>query len=157
MRLTVPRAAVAVAAVAPGPRELVLSDAEQLVGTPYRYGGSVPDRGFDCSGFVHWIFSRQGIDLPRTARAMSRSGTRVPARRAVLMPGDLLFFAEKGATISHVAVYAGDGRIIHASSGEGAVRYDDLDSARGQWFRRHVVSARRVIESESMNDPRSTK
>lgn len=138
-----------VAAEAPverNPRNNVLSDAGQQVGTPYRYGGSTPDGGFDCSGFVQWIFARQGIELPRTARAMSTSGTRVAARRTVLAPGDLLFFAEKGAPVSHVAIYAGDGRIIHASSGQGTVRYDDLDSARGQWFRKHVVLARRVID-----------
>ena len=136
------------AAPSPAPhdrRGIVLADAEQLVGTRYRYGGSTPERGFDCSGFVQWVFSRQGIELPRTSRAMSKSGVRIAARRAVLLPGDLLFFAEQNAAISHVAIYAGDGRIIHASSGQGVVRYDDLDSARGEWFRRHVVRARRVI------------
>ena len=131
--------------IARKPREIVLADAEQLVGTPYRFGGNSPTEGFDCSGFVHWVFLRQGIDLPRTARAMSKSGVRVAARRAVLLPGDLLFFAEKGAAVSHVAIYAGDGRIIHASSGQSAVPYEDLDSGRGEWFRRHVVSARRVM------------
>jgi murein DD-endopeptidase len=153
VRLTATAAGTGVATAAPvasnplesNPRDLVLADAEQLVGTPYRYGGSTPDRGFDCSGFVRWIYSRRGIDLPRTARAMSRTGVRVAARRAVLVPGDLLFFAEEGAAVSHVAVYAGEGRIVHASSGQGVVRYDDLDSARGQWFRQHVVLARRVI------------
>lgn len=135
----------AVVAPAPAPRALVIATADELVGTHYRYGGSSPKSGFDCSGFVRWVYSQQGIELPRTARGLSAAGARVPARRAELLPGDLLFFAEHGTRITHVAIYAGDGRIIHASSGQHAVRYDDLDSARGRWFRRHVVSARRVI------------
>ena len=140
-------AAVAMPA-APSPRERVLASADGVVGTRYRYGGSTPEHGFDCSGLVQWIFARQGVELPRTARAMSAAGIRVPARRTVLAPGDLLFFAEGGGRVSHVAIYVGDGRIVHASSGLGAVRYDDLDSPRGQWFRRHVVSARRVLVTE---------
>ena len=149
LRLTAPPPPIAVRAVVdPTPRQLVLFRAEQMVGTRYRYGGDTPERGFDCSGFVRWLYSQQGIDLPRTARAMSVTGTHVPARRAQLLPGDLLFFAEAGKRVSHVAIYVGEGRIVHASSGQGAVRYDDLDSARGRWFRRHVVSARRVLETE---------
>ena len=139
------------AAVAPHPapttRTLVLSTADDLVGTRYRYGGTTPAGGFDCSGFVRWVFSQHGIDLPRTAHEMGAAGHRIPARRTELAPGDLLLFAERGAHVSHVAIYLGDGRIVHASSGQGEVRYDDLDSARGRWFRRHVVSARRVIET----------
>lgn len=147
-RLTAAPAGAAPAKASHSPRELVLLSADELLGTRYRYGGSTPERGFDCSGFVHWVYSNQGVELPRTARAMSKAGTRIPARRAVLLPGDLLFFAEAGGGVSHVAIYAGDGRIVHASSGEGEVRYEDLDSARGQWFRRHIVSARRVIGAE---------
>ena len=161
-RLTAHAPAVMIAAaatVAPEPREIVLADAEQLIGTPYRYGGNSPTEGFDCSGFVRWVFSRQGIDLPRTARAIAKSGVRVPARRAVLLPGDLLFFAEEGGAVSHVAIYAGEGRIIHASSGQGAVRYEELDSGRGEWFRRHVVSARRIMADARVPivEARSTK
>lgn len=136
--------AVAAPVAEPTPRALVLSAADEVVGTRYRYGGTSPKRGFDCSGFVRWVYAQQGIDLPRTARGMARAGTRVPARRTELAPGDLLLFAA-GGRVTHVAIYVGDGRIIHASSGQGAVRYDDLDSARGRWFRRHVVSARRVL------------
>ena len=132
----------------PTPRALVVATADELVGTRYRYGGSSPKSGFDCSGFIQWVYSRQGIDLPRTTRGLARAGTRVPARRAELLPGDLLLFAGHGTRITHVAIYVGDGRIIHASSGQRTVRYDDLDSARGRWFRQHVVSARRVIEDE---------
>lgn len=132
-------------------RTMVLSTADDLVGTRYRYGGTTPVGGFDCSGFVRWVFSEHGIDLPRTAREMGTAGHRIPARRTELAPGDLLLFAERGGRVSHVAIYLGDGRIVHASSGQGAVRYDDLDSARGRWFRRHVVSARRVIAEREVD------
>jgi cell wall-associated NlpC family hydrolase len=133
------------ATLAPTPRALVVATADELVGTRYRYGGSSPKSGFDCSGFIHWVYSQQGIDLPRTARGLSTAGTRIPARRAELLPGDLLLFAGHGTRITHVAIYVGAGRIIHASSGQRTVRYDDLDSPRGRWFRAHLVSARRVI------------
>jgi cell wall-associated NlpC family hydrolase len=138
----------------PTPRALVVATADELVGTRYRYGGNSPKSGFDCSGFVHWVYSRQGIDLPRTTRGLTTAGTRIPARRAELLPGDLLLFAGHGTRITHVAIYVGDGRIIHASSGQRAVRYDDLDSARGRWFRQHVVSARRVIALEEVSAAR---
>lgn len=137
-----------VAALAPTPRALVVATADDLVGTRYRYGGTSPTTGFDCSGFVRWVYSRQGIDLPRTTHGLATAGTRIPARRTELLPGDLLLFAGHGTRVTHVAIYAGDGRIIHASSGQGEVRYDDLDSARGRWFRRHVISARRVIAAD---------
>jgi cell wall-associated NlpC family hydrolase len=127
------------------PRALVVATADDLVGTRYRYGGSSPKSGFDCSGFIHWVYAQQGIDLPRTARGLGTAGTRIPARRAELLPGDLLLFAGHGTRITHAAIYVGDGRIIHASSGQRTVRYDDLDSPRGRWFRAHLVSARRVI------------
>ena len=134
-----------VATPEPTPRALVVAAADELVGTRYRYGGSSPKSGFDCSGFVHWVYAQQGIDLPRTTRGLTKAGTRIPARRTELLPGDLLLFAGHGTRVTHVAIYVGDGRIIHASSGQRTVRYDDLDSARGRWFRQHVVSARRVM------------
>lgn len=137
-----------VAAPEPTPRALLVATADDLVGTRYRYGGTSPKTGFDCSGFVHWVYSRQGIDLPRTTHGLTTAGSRIPARRTELLPGDLLLFAGHGTRVTHVAIYVGDGRIIHASSGQGEVRYDDLDSARGRWFRRHVISARRVIAAD---------
>ena len=143
-----PAATAPAITAAPAPRALVVSTADELVGTRYRYGGSSPKSGFDCSGFIHWVYSRHGIDLPRTARGLGTAGARIPARRAELLPGDLLLFAGHGTRITHAAIYVGDGRIIHASSGQRTVRYDDLDSPRGRWFRRHLVSARRVIDVE---------
>jgi cell wall-associated NlpC family hydrolase len=118
----------------------VVPDAEQYIGVPYVYGGSTP-RGFDCSGFVQYVYAREGIDLPRTARQMVGSGAAV--NRSAMTVGDLMLFVQSGR-ISHVAIYAGSGRFIHSSSSGGGVRYDDLNTQRGQWFADHMVAVRRV-------------
>lgn len=118
----------------------VVPDAEQYIGVPYVYGGSTP-RGFDCSGFVQYVYARQGVDLPRTARQMAGSGMAV--NRSAMTIGDLMLFVQSGR-ISHVAIYAGSGRFIHSSSSGGGVRYDNLNTQRGQWFADHLVAIRRV-------------
>ena len=122
----------------------VIPTAERYLGTPYKWGGTSPSTGFDCSGFVQYVFARHGVKLPRTARQMAQVGTYMPPRFSALSPGDLAMFADDGSNISHVAIYAGNGRIIHATSSGGEVRYDDLDSRRGQWFEDHLVAARRI-------------
>ena len=122
----------------------VIPTAEDYLGTPYRYGGVSPTTGFDCSGFVRYVYAKHGVSLPRTSREMASSGTRLTPDFHTLRAGDLVMFAEKGEAISHVAVYAGGDRIIHASASAGRVRYDDLDTERGQWFKRRIVAARRV-------------
>ena len=78
--------------------------------SPYRYGAAGPD-AFDCSGLVNWAYKNAGVSLPRTSRAMSRSAPRSP--KADLRPGDLVFFYRP---VSHVAIYIGDGKVVHASS-----------------------------------------
>lgn len=122
----------------------VVPTAERYLGTPYRYGGTSPITGFDCSGFVQYVFARNKVKLPRTSRQQSKVGKAMPRRFNSLAPGDLVMFAERGEPISHVAIYAGRNRIIHASSSGGAVRYDDLGTRRGKWFVDHMVAARRV-------------
>jgi len=122
----------------------VVPTAERYLGTPYRYGGTSPVTGFDCSGFVQYVFARNRVKLPRTSRQQAKTGKAMPRRFESLAPGDLVMFAERGEPISHVAIYAGHNRIIHASSSGGAVRYDDLGTRRGKWFVDHMVAARRV-------------
>jgi cell wall-associated NlpC family hydrolase len=122
----------------------VIPTAERYIGTPYRWGGTSPNTGFDCSGFVQYVFAKHGVKLPRTSRQQAQVGSYMPARFSALAPGDLVMFAEDGSNISHVAIYAGGNRIIHATSSGGEVRYDDLDSRRGQWFEDHIVAARRI-------------
>jgi len=122
----------------------VLPTAERYLGVPYRWGGTSPRTGFDCSGFVQYVFAKHGTWLPRTSREMASSGRRLRPRWSALEPGDLVLFAEPGERISHVAIYAGSRRIIHASSSGRRVRYDALDTKRGRWFARRIVAARRV-------------
>ena len=122
----------------------VIPTAERYLGTPYKWGGTSPVTGFDCSGFVQYVFGRNSVKLPRTSRQQAKVGTAMPRSFGRLSPGDLVMFAERGRPISHVAIYAGNNRIIHATSSGGEVRYDDLGTRRGQWFVDHMVAARRV-------------
>jgi cell wall-associated NlpC family hydrolase len=121
----------------------VLTTADDYVGVPYRYGGTSPSTGFDCSGFVQYVFAKHGVELPRTARQQAQVGERLAPDWRAVSAGDLVMFEENGR-ISHVAIYAGHNRIIHASSSGGGVRYDDLGTQRGEWFMDHMVVARRV-------------
>ena len=122
----------------------VIGTAEQYLGVPYKWGGSSPASGFDCSGYVKYVYGKQGVQLPRTSREQAGAGIKVPTRVASLRQGDLMLFAEPREPISHVAIYAGGGRIIHSSSSGGGVRYDDLGTKRGQWYVQHMVAARRL-------------
>jgi cell wall-associated NlpC family hydrolase len=123
----------------------VLGTAEQYLGVPYRWGGSTPAEGFDCSGYVRYVYGKEGVRLPRTSREQAKAGARVASRVSSLRAGDLMLFAESRQAISHVAIYAGNGRIIHSSSSGGGVRYDALDTKRGRWFVQHMVAARRLV------------
>ena len=122
----------------------LLSTADGYVGTPYRRGGTSPSSGFDAAGFVRFVFSMLGVNLPRWSRDQARVGERLPADWRSLQPGDLMMF-EDGGGINHVAIYVGRSRIIHSSETGGGVRYDDLNTDRGQWFLEHLAAARRVI------------
>jgi peptidoglycan DL-endopeptidase CwlO len=122
----------------------VLTTAKRYLGTRYRMGGTKPS-AFDCSGFVRYVFAKHGIALPRTAREQSVVGSAVAVGADSLRVGDLLFFRTPRGRASHVAMYVGDGRIIHASAGSRRVRYDDLSSPRGRWFIEHLTGVRRVL------------
>lgn len=128
---------------ASGAARRVVPTAEQYIGVPYRYGGTSPRTGFDCSGFVQYVYGIQGVDLPRTSRQMAGAGIAVEPSTRSLAVGDLMLFAQ-GGRISHVAIYTGNGRFIHSSSSGNGVRYDDLGTSRGRWFADHLVAARRV-------------
>jgi cell wall-associated NlpC family hydrolase len=120
----------------------VLIRAIGLVGTPYRYGGNSPQGGFDCSGLVQFVFrDTAGIRLPRSTRELVAMDA--PAvRRDELQPGDLVFFAPGGGNASHIGIYVGEGRFVHAPSTGGTVRLDQLDA---QYWRRSYSGARRVL------------
>lgn len=136
-----PRASVNVPTSANG----IVATAARYLGTRYRMGGTKPG-AFDCSGFVRYVFARHGVALPRTANEQSGVGHPIAVGPDSLRVGDLLFFRTKRGRASHVAIYTGNGRIIHASSGSRHIRYDDLGSARGRWFIEHLSSVRRVLD-----------
>lgn len=120
----------------------VLIRAIGLVGTPYRWGGNTPDSGFDCSGLVDYIYRTEAaIKLPRTSRAMAAVDGEKIRRMAQLASGDLVFFAIGGA-ISHVGVYVGKGRFVHAPDSGGTVRLDNLD---GPYWRSHFAYGKRLL------------
>jgi cell wall-associated NlpC family hydrolase len=121
----------------------VISIGNQYLGVRYVWGGNGPRPGFDCSGFTKFLFAKVGIALPRTSREQVHSGRAVAPDFRDLIPGDLMFFAEPGEAISHVAIYAGNGRILHSSSSNGGVGYTDLNSG-GDWFVAYFVAARRL-------------
>jgi cell wall-associated NlpC family hydrolase len=121
----------------------VLFHAIGLVGTPYRWGGNTPSTGFDCSGLVDYVYrTSAGIDLPRTSHQMSRMDAPKITRISELDSGDLLFFRTEGRSISHVAIYVGKGRFVHAPNSGGTVRLDNFDN---HYWHRHFAFARRVI------------
>ena len=125
----------------PAKANAVLMRAISLVGTPYRYGGNTPEGGFDCSGLVNYVY-RDMLDLrlPRTSRELAAvQGPRIAADR--LAGGDLVFFGSDGS-VSHVGIYVGEGRFVHAPSTGGTVRLDRLD---GSWWRDHYSGARRLL------------
>lgn len=123
---------------------VVLPTAHRYLGVKYLWGGESPRTGFDCSGFTQFVFLRHGVRIPRTSRAQVAAGTQVPVSVSSLRPGDLIMFANPGKPISHVAIYAGNKRIIHSTKSGGGVRYDDLSSRRGAWYRNHMVAVRRI-------------
>ena len=109
-------------------REIV-AIASQFVGYPYAWGGHSPDTGFDCSGFAWYVYQRAGISIPMHDAAGQLSAGRTVAR-GELLPGDLVFFVNTyKAGLSHVGIYAGEGRFVHAATQGQGVRYDALDSA----------------------------
>ncbi len=125
----------------PAAANAVLMRAISLVGTPYRYGGNTPEGGFDCSGLVNYVY-RDMLDLrlPRTSRDLAAyQGPKIEPRR--LAAADLVFFGS-GAQVTHVGIYVGEGRFVHAPSTGGTVRLDHLD---GSYWRQHYSGAKRVL------------
>lgn len=119
----------------------VLMRAISLVGTPYRYGGNTPEGGFDCSGLVGYVFRDMlQMQLPRTTRELAAlQGPRIA--QETLNSGDLVFFASNG-TVTHVGIYVGEGRFVHAPSTGGTVRLDRLDAP---WWKSRYSGARRLL------------
>ncbi len=124
----------------------ILERGFDLVGTPYRYGGRSVKTGFDCSGFVGFVFRKEtGIELPRSTREMIKLDAP-KIRRDQLAPGDIVFFNDRGrGRVSHAGIYIGDDQFIHsASRRSGGVRVDSLDDA---YWRSSFMEAKRILAS----------
>jgi len=116
-----------------------------LINTPYRYGGDSPEVGFDCSGLVRYVFQSVGATLlPRRSEDIGKLGA--PITRAQLAPGDLVFFNTLSRAYSHVAIYIGDGRFLHAPARGGRVRIEALDD---RYWRARFDGARRFIDADA--------
>ncbi|MDD5229343.1 MAG: C40 family peptidase [Methylococcales bacterium] len=110
-----------------------------LQGTPYIYGKASPEEGFDCSGFVKYVYERNGVHLPRTVREMSNALT--PVANNNIHPGDLVFFNTSGNSVSHVGIYVNESNFVHApSSRAGKVM---VSSLKNNYWREHFIDARR--------------
>lgn len=118
--------------------EQIVAFAEQFLGTPYVWAGSSPS-GFDCSGFVSYVFKNFGYTVNRTAASMYSNGVAVD--KSELQIGDAVFFASSSESIGHVGIYIGDGEFIHSSSGCGYVTISGLDES---YYSRMYVGARRI-------------
>ena len=139
-----PHLAPADAPLPPGPGgrpapDAVTATALEYLGVPYQWGGTTP-RGFDCSGFTHYVYGRHGVELPRVAADQYGVGT--PVDRSSVRPGDLLFFETISEGPSHVALALDDDYFVHAPSRRGKVRVERLSS--DYWASRYL-GARRVL------------
>ena len=120
----------------------LVNQAMGYLGIRYRFGGTSPETGLDCSGLVLNVFRNAiGLDLPRTATEMSRMGENIS--RQELKPGDLVFFNTMRRAFSHVGIYLGDGQFVHAPSSGGKVRIENLGNS--YWAAR-FNGARRIVE-----------
>lgn len=112
--------------------------AKEMLGKRYKYAGDTPE-GFDCSGLVKYSYGRAGISMPRDTQAQHRMSVLVSMHG--LREGDLLFFDQEGKKKSHVGMYLGNGRFIHAPSSGGKVRTDSMNA---EYWKKHFVEARRI-------------
>lgn len=117
----------------------IISTAKQYLGVKYQWGGSTPQTGFDCSGFTSYVYSQNGINLPRISRDQYKVGTWVAFEN--IQPGDLVFFSfAKNGIIDHVGIYLGGGQFINASSSKGVTIYPI-----GPYWKSVYIGARRVL------------
>lgn len=131
-------------------RDSLVRIARAQIGRRYVLGGTTPDRGFDCSGLVRYIMAALQVELPRTAARQAAIGTSVGLDTAQLRPGDLLAFG-RGRAASHVGIYVGEGRYIHASSVAGRVIESDINRPKSPLIRRWR-DTRRVVTDEDTTE-----
>lgn len=125
----------------------LLAEAKRFIGHKYVWGGNDPNTGADCSGFTKYLFKTQGIDLPRTAQQQANASFAIDVSPKELQKGDLLFFntdKKRGLDISHVAIYEGEGKMIHAANSKAGV----IQSLTKEYEDTFVV-AKRIVKNTS--------
>ncbi|MCE2902862.1 MAG: C40 family peptidase [Gemmatimonas sp.] len=127
-------------------RDSVVAKARGSIGTRYKLGGTKPGVGLDCSGLVRYAMSMVDLVLPRTAQGQAQVGTEVPKNLSALKPGDVLTFG-RGKRISHVGIYVGDGKMVHASTSKRRVIETSL-SARSPLIRQWK-GVRRLVDAKT--------
>lgn len=108
-------------------RDSVVAMARAQIGTRYLLGGASPENGFDCSGLVKYVMEALNLQLPRTATLQAKEGLALARDTSRLLPGDLLTFGKKSKGVSHIGIYVGNGRYVHASSTAGRVIESPID------------------------------
>lgn len=125
----------------------LVSEGMVHLGIRYRFGGTSPETGLDCSGLVQTVFRNAlGLNLPRTAREMASQGNKIGKQE--LKPGDLVFFNTMRRAFSHVGIYVGDGQFLHSPSSGGGVRVEDMSDS--YWAKRFNGARRLVDESNAV-------
>lgn len=116
----------------------IVATAQKYRGTPYKYGGTSP-KGFDCSGFIWYVYKQHGKDLPRTADKQFAAGK--PVKTSDLQPGDVVFFTTDEKGPSHCGIFVGQGKFIHASSSRGVM----VSGLADQYWKPRLLGARRLL------------
>lgn len=123
-----------------GGRDSLVSLAKQQVGLKYKWGAVKPGLAFDCSGLVKWVMEAFDLHLPRTAAQQAKLGVEVPKDPTQLLPGDLLFFG-RGKRVTHIGIYVGEGKYVHAASRRKGVIESDVTKTMPRWWK----GARRLL------------
>lgn len=150
-----PRPFAALSNTALSMRDSIVAVARSQIGTRYRFGGTTPRRGFDCSGFVRYVLGALQLVLPRTADQQSRIGDGVPKDTTQLRPGDLLTFG-RGNRVTHIGIYVGNGRYVHASPTAGRVIETSLARTESPLVKIWRGGRRLLAERDEMPDSTTT-
>lgn len=121
-------------------RDSLVTVTRQQVGLRYRWGAKQPGKAFDCSALVQWVVGLFGRDLPRTAAQQAQTGIEVPKDTAQLLPGDLLLFG-RGKRVTHVGIYVGEGKYVHAANRRKGVIESEISRAKPTYWK----SVRRIF------------
>lgn len=138
-RVLIPSVPEASASAAPSLGEAIAEAAIGMLGMPYRYGGTNPQQGFDCSGLVYYTYGEAGHAVPRTSREQFRAARKIALGEAGA--GDIMFFQDE-AKLSHVGIYVGDGMFVHAPANGRLVALASIDAP---YYQQHLIAVGRLL------------